>query len=152
MSIDSHSSQYTEENPYPGTDIIDVLYQMATSAFESCTTLSRWTNTTTCMIEKIPGTPCINKLRVIHLCEADYNLMTKLLWQRGIVWHAHTQGTLNSTQSGPQPYRTSIEDLISKDQKYLNSKLTRSDMATMDNDAKSCYNRIVASIALLISR
>lgn len=89
---------------------------MPALVFQSGITLSRWTNITTCMIEKIPGTPRISKLRVIHLYKVDYNLMNKFVWQRGIVWHAHTQGTLNTAQSRSRPYRTSsIEVVISKD-------------------------------------
>ena len=151
VTLDSFSSKYTELNPDPGLDILQVLFQVAAATFQSGITLSRWTNITTCMIEKLPGTPRINKLRVIHLYEADYNLMNKLAWQRGVVWQAHTAGTLNTAQSGSRPYRTSIETVISKELKYGYSRLTRTNMATMDNDAKSCYDRIVASIALLIS-
>jgi hypothetical protein len=40
---------------------------------------------------------------------------------------------------------------MSKDMKYMHSNLTKSPMATMDNDARSCYGRIVASMALMIS-
>lgn len=103
------------------------------------------------MIEKIPGVPRINKLRVIHLYEVDYNAFNKMIWQRGVIWDAHQQATLNPAQSGSRPYHTSREVVMSKDQKYLHSQLTCSSMATMDNDAKSCYNRILASLALIIS-
>lgn len=151
ISIDSYASQYTEDTPDPGPQLLEVLYHIAAAAFISGVTLNQWKNITTCMIEKIPGVPRISKLRVIHLYEADYNLMNKLIWQRGIVWEAHKNGTLNPAQAGSRPYHTSIETVMSKDQKYLYSWLTRTSMATMDNDAKSCYDRIVASLALLIS-
>lgn len=73
------------------------------------------------------------------------------MWQRGVVWQAHIKGTLNNAQSGSRPYRTCIEVVRSKSQKSLYSQLTRTNMATLDNDAKSCYDRIVASLALIIS-
>jgi hypothetical protein len=41
-------------------------------------TLDRWHNSITPMIEKQPECPRINKLRVIHLYEADYNLLLKI--------------------------------------------------------------------------
>lgn len=151
LSIDSFASQYTDADPDPGSSILEVLYQVAASAFMSGVTLKRWENITTCMIEKLPGVPKINKLRVIHLYEADYNLINKLIWQRGIVWEAHKNGTLNPSQAGSRPYHTSIETVMSKDNKYMYSSLTKTPMATMDNDAKSCYDRIVASLALLVS-
>ena len=74
-----------------------------------------------------------------------------MIWQRGIIWDAHTKGLLNTAQSGSRPNRTSIEVVISKGQKYTYSSLTRTSMATMDTDAKSCYDRIVATLALLTS-
>lgn len=67
------------------------------------------------------------------------------------MWNAHQNGALNAAQAGSRPHHTSIEVVLSKLHKYLNSQLTRRPMATMDNDAKSCYDRIVASLALLIS-
>ena len=151
ISLDSYSSKYTEEDPDPGPAILMVLYQIAASAFQAGIKLNRWTKITTCMIEKLPGIPKINKLRVIHLYEADYNAFNKMIWQRGIVWDAHIKGTLNTAQSGSRPNRTCQETLMSKGQKYMFSSLTRTAMATMDNDAKSCYDRIVATVALLAS-
>ena len=47
-------------------------------------------------------------------------------------------------------YRTSIEVVMSKDMKYVHRNLIRSPMTTRDNDAKSCYYRILASMALMV--
>jgi len=52
-------------------EILKVIFHLSAAAFQTAITLSRWTNITTCMIEKIPGTPSINKLRIIHLYKAD---------------------------------------------------------------------------------
>jgi len=41
---------------------------------------SRWCNSVTVMIEKDPGSPRIERLRIIHLFKADYNFCLKLLW------------------------------------------------------------------------
>lgn len=71
LSIDSHASKYTEEAPDPGDELLTVMYHITTSAFNSGHSLDRWKQVRTCMIEKIPGFPRINKLRVIHLYEAD---------------------------------------------------------------------------------
>ena len=151
LSIDSFSSKYTEDDPDPGSEILETIYHIATAAFNSGLSLDRWKHVTTCMIEKLPGVPRINKLCVIHLYKADYNAILKLAWQRGVVWRAHQSGTLNAAQAGSCPHHTSIEVVMSKGQKYLNSSLTRQSMATMDNDARSCYDRVVALLALLIS-
>jgi hypothetical protein len=76
-----------------------------------------------------------------------------MIWQRGIVWDAQKNGYLNTGQSISCVNRTSIETLLSKGKKYNNiyGNITHSPMATVDNDAKSCYDRIVATLALLMS-
>jgi hypothetical protein len=40
------------------------------------------------MLEKDPGVPNVNRLRIIHLFEADYNLVLKLLWGSRLVRRA----------------------------------------------------------------
>jgi hypothetical protein len=84
--INDHSNTYDEHNPDPCPVILEVLYNVAAAAFNSGITLDRSKQVTTCMIEKTPGDPQINKLRVIHLYEADYNAINKIVWQRGVVW------------------------------------------------------------------
>jgi hypothetical protein len=44
--------------------------------------LERWKHVTTCLIEKVPIVSRIDKLRVIHIYEADYNLLLKIMWAR----------------------------------------------------------------------
>jgi hypothetical protein len=41
--------------------------------------LDRWGNISTCMLEKVAGVPRIDKRRVIHLFEADYNILLKIM-------------------------------------------------------------------------
>jgi hypothetical protein len=114
--------------------------------------LSRWQQSTTAMIEKIPGCPKINKLRVIHLYEADYNIILKIIWALKLVWHVHDNNRLNKGQAESRPSFTAIDVVIQKEMKYLYSRLTTTHLATMDNDAKSCYDRIVCNLAMIISQ
>jgi hypothetical protein len=46
---------------------------------------SRWCKAISVLIEKDPGNPNINRLRVIHLFEADYNLFLKIIWASRLV-------------------------------------------------------------------
>jgi hypothetical protein len=66
------------------------------------------------MIEKVPGNPKINKFQVIHLYEADYNLLLKVIWARRLVWHAHDHDRINEGQVGSRPGRNSIDVVIQK--------------------------------------
>ena len=48
----------------------------------------RWQYCIDAILEKIPGKPLIEKLRVIMLYEADFNFVLKLIWGRRLVRHA----------------------------------------------------------------
>jgi hypothetical protein len=74
------------------------------------TSLPRWCNESTCMIEGIKGCPRIDKLRVIHLYEADYNLLLKIIWARKSVWHAEQQGKLHEGQAGSRPNQRAVDE------------------------------------------
>jgi hypothetical protein len=104
------------------------------------------------MIEKQPGVPRINKLRVIHLYEADYNLLLKMLWGRKLIWHGHINNRFNDGQAGLRPGKRCIDVVIHKEMKYLYARLTRTGLATMDNDAKSCYDCIICNLAMMVSK
>jgi hypothetical protein len=152
LAADGNDTKYDEEHQNPSDAIMAVYYHIAMAAITAGHTLDRWCRTTTAMIEKIPGQPRITKLRVIHLYEADYNLFLKIVWARKLVWHAHDSNALNDSQTGSRPGRRSIDTVVNKEMKYLYSRLTRTPMATMDNDATSCYDRIIVNLAMLISK
>jgi hypothetical protein len=130
--------------------ILSIYHQIATIALSNGISLERQQNSTTSMIKKTPGNSKINKLRVIHLYEADYNLLLKIMWARRLVWHLHDHDRLNKGQVGSRLGRNSIDVVIQKEMKYLYSSLTHTGMLTMDNDAKSCYERIICNLAIII--
>jgi hypothetical protein len=80
---------YPEDDPDPSPKILRVYYHIACMALRWGLSLDRWQTSITSMIEKVPGCPKINKLRVIHLYEADYNLLLKIIWAQRLVWNAH---------------------------------------------------------------
>jgi hypothetical protein len=112
-------TDFTDEDPDPNNKILGVYYNVATAALQWGISLQRWKNSITTMIEKQPGFPQINKLRVIHLYEADYNLILKIIWARRLVWHAHDLDKLNAAQAGSRPGSNSIDVAIQKEMKYL---------------------------------
>jgi hypothetical protein len=46
-----------------------------------CSSITRWCNYIMVVIAKDPGSSKIERIRVIHLFEADYNFTLKLLWE-----------------------------------------------------------------------
>jgi Reverse transcriptase (RNA-dependent DNA polymerase) len=131
--------------------ILNVYYTIATTTAKLGRSLERWCNVTTMMIEKVKGCSRIDKLRVIHLYEADYNLLLKIMWARKGVWYAHNKDALADGQAGSRPGRRAIEVVVKKEMKYLYSRLTRTPLATIDNDAKSCFDRIMCNLGMAVS-
>jgi hypothetical protein len=70
------------------------------------------------MIAKVKGKPQVNKLRVIHLYKADYNLILTIIWDRKAVWNAENSGTLHEGQAGSRPNQHAIDIVLRKEMKY----------------------------------
>jgi hypothetical protein len=132
--------------------IMDTYFKIATATAKIGRSLDRWCKIATCMIEKQAGVSRLDKLRVIHLYEADYNLLLKIIWARKIVWNASKGKKLNDGQAGSRPGKRAINVVLQKEMKYLFARLTRTPMGTIDNDAKSCYDRIICNLAMMVSR
>jgi hypothetical protein len=62
----------------------------------------RWRTVVNVMLHKEPGNSKIHRLRVIHLYEADYNLILGLKW-RELLHAAEDEGLLNDGQYGSHP-------------------------------------------------
>jgi ribonuclease HI len=109
----------------------------------------RWKYCVDAILEKIPGKPIIEKLRIIMLYEADFNFMLKLIWGRRLVRHAELYRCLGTSNHGSRSGRQTIDALLEKLLMYEYARLTRTSLVTVDNDAKSCYDRIIKSLAML---
>ena len=61
--------------------------------------LERWKESLTFMIPKDTDNAWLHRLRVIHILEADYNLLLKIFF-RWLVWHAEDNNLLAEDQHG----------------------------------------------------
>ena len=109
----------------------------------------RWRNCIDAILEKIPGQPRIEKLRIIMLYEADFNFTLKLIWGKRLVRHAELYRCLGDENSGSRSGRQTTDSLLGKLFLYENARLTRTSLITVDNDAKSCYDRIIKPLAMI---
>ena len=103
------------------------------------------------MLLKDPGDPKIHRLRVIHLYEADYNLILGIKWRQAL-HHAEDAHLLNPGLYGSRAGRSAHEPVLLE---ILQNDLYRLTMKTginKDLDAASCYDRILACLASLSSR
>jgi hypothetical protein len=126
---------------------MQLYYQVAMTAARIGQPLARWCNVSTMMIQKDKQSTKINRLRVIHLYEADYNLILKIIWARKGIHNAHNNNYLNEGQAGSRPGRKAIDVVINKEMKYLYARLTKTALGTIDNDAKSCFDRTKLNIS-----
>ena len=88
---------------------------------------------------------------MIHIYEADYNLILGVKW-RELLHHAAKHGLLNRHQFGSVPGRSAIDLCYMEELEYEVSKCCLHPMIKNDNDAASCYDRILMYIASLASR
>jgi hypothetical protein len=108
----------------------------------------RWRQAIDIMLEKIPGVPRINKLRIIQLLEADLNQVLRSVFARNISKLAQeTPGIISEHQYG-RSHQTCLTPVLNKllTVQLLIQKKTNG--IVLDNDAKGCYDRIVSGIAL----
>jgi hypothetical protein len=81
--------------------LLKCMTQFMHIAIKSGIAVSRWSQATNVMLEKDIGNPCIHRLRIIHLFEADFNLYMKLQWGKRLVRRANKHMLLNTGQLGP---------------------------------------------------
>ncbi len=91
------------------------------------------------MLEKDPGRPSINRLRIIHLFEADYNLFLKHFWACRLVQRGEEFKQFGEAQQGSRSGRRVNDAVLLKRVTYNLTRQQRSNLGTFNNDAKSCY-------------
>jgi hypothetical protein len=69
---------------------------------------SSWKMVVNTMLEKDPGMPKIHRLRVIHLYEADYNLILAVKW-RQLLQFACKNGFVNQSLFGSQSGKEALD-------------------------------------------
>ncbi len=104
-----------------------------------------------CHIEKDAGSPKLHRLRIIHIYEADLNLCLKLLWSRNLIRHAEQHLVLGEDQCGSHPCRSFLDVVLKKALTYVITQQNKTELITFDNDASSCYDRILPVLAAMAS-
>ena len=132
--------------------LLDCFKKFMNIAISRGISVKRWSNAVNVMIEKDPGRPRINRLRIIHLFEADYNLFLKLIWGSRLVRRAVLLDLLNDGQHGSVPGRTPMDPIMLNQLTTDLCRLLKTNYARFDNDASACYDRIIVALAMLAAR
>lgn len=103
------------------------------------------------MIYKETGNSFINRLRVIHIYEADLALLLGTKWREAII-HAQKERTMHPGQYGGLPDQDCTQITILEEARLDYSLLTRLAFTNLDTNLTACYDRILCLVSSLTSR
>jgi hypothetical protein len=83
------------------------------------------------------------------LYEADFNFALKFIWGKRLVRHAESHGALGNDNQGSRPGLQATDALLEKPLVYEHARLERTSLITVDNDVKSCYDRVIKTLAMV---
>ena len=148
----SDSSDNNPEHADFDKDILQTINTIVNATIASGMPLTRWLTSLVVMIETIPAVPRINKVTVVNIYEADYNLLLKYFWPKQVTKHAVKEKTVGERQWGGVPGGSS--DLVALINKFITEthRLTFHNIVILQNDAKACFDRIVNNHPTLHSR
>ena len=105
-----------------------------------------WTKAVNIMIPKKQSSTHVEKLRIIVLFHAMYNMINKRIG-RAMVYRAHSTGQIPMEAFGSVPGRRANECVLNKVLAYDTLRQQHRPAALCSTDATSCYDRIVHSVA-----
>lgn len=114
--------------------------------------LKRWHNIVNAMIFKETGNYKIHRLQVIHIYEADFNLIMAVKSWRQLLQYASSHNLISDGLFGCRPGREAQSLTSQEELQYDISFTTRRSAFHFNNHAKSCYDRIVLALASLANR
>jgi hypothetical protein len=104
------------------------------------------------MLEKDFGIPKIHRLWIIHLYEADLNLLMGIYFARVLVRHIESNDGFNDRCYGNRAGLSVHGPVFVEELQNTVCYLSRTNRADQDNDATACYDRIPPNLANLVSR
>jgi hypothetical protein len=104
------------------------------------------------MIQKEPGNNKIHRLRVIHIYEADLNGLLGVKWRKELLHHATHNKQINDGQHGARPGHEAKTPVLIEETLNDICYASRKSLISFDNDATSCYDRIIPALASLLGR
>jgi len=145
--IPTHDISYKAKQQF----IIRALVSIINFCLKTGHVLECWKTIINTMIFKETGNYQIHRLRVIHIYEADFNLVLAVKW-RQLLQSSDHHGIINDGLFGGRPGCEAQSLTFLEELKYDISYMTRRTLFNFDNDATSCYDRIIVSLASLINR
>jgi len=120
-----------------------LIYQILQLAVTHTHTLQRWCTIWNLFLEKDPGQPKLNRLRALHLLEADLNLLWKYFSAQGFFKMAENNDLLIDNQGGCRKGFSAIDMACKKAIVYEWLRLMRAAGINIDNDLEACFDNMV---------
>jgi hypothetical protein len=130
------------------TLLLHVIHDLATCVAERGLYLARCIHAVNAMIYKKPGVLELDELRVIHLFEADFNLLVGLIFGRRTVHNAVDHQRLHPSQFGKKGGEC-MDAAISKVLHNMIATYSKTPLGQFKSDATACFDRIVMCFAML---
>ena len=131
--------------------ILNLHVNMLNYALERGYTYRRWQIVANAILFKDPDNVRIHRTRVIHIYEADYNLMLGIKW-RIALYQAEDLRELNAGQYGSRPRRNAFDPVLIEELQFEISRASRKMLIQTNYDATSCYDRIIPNLAMMVSK
>jgi len=93
---------------------MEAIFQMLCMAVKHTHMFEHWKMIWNLFLEKIPGTPYINKLHMLHIVEADYNLLLKWNLSLGFMKRAEDNLQFTDSQGGGRKGQSAINLAVKK--------------------------------------
>ena len=107
---------------------------------------SNWTGATECIIYKKANVPAVEKMRIICLFDASFNMINKIMGRR-MVQSGEANDLLPWETYGSRKRRRASECALNKVLTTDILRTTHQPASLCCNDARQCYDRIVHSVA-----
>ena len=133
------------------SDIVKLIISVMNYCIDSGHVLEWWRTVINTMLPKDVGNIKIHRLRVIHIYEADLNLLLAVKWQ-DLLRYSDAKSWINDHQFGARPGCEASSLALLEELRYDIAFSTRRTMASVDNDADSCYDRMIPSLVSLNNR
>jgi hypothetical protein len=120
------------------TDVLHAIHAVAVSVAQRSLYLDQWIRVVNAMIYKKAGVLELDKLRVIHLFEADFNLLVTLIFGRRTVHNAVNHQKLHPSQFGKKGGEC-MDAAISKVLHNVIATYTKTPLGQFESDATACF-------------
>jgi len=140
---DQHHEKPGEPVTTKGIDLMQDIHRLIILALKHTHTFKRWQTIWNLYLEKDPGRPYINRLRTLHLIEADLNLIWKWHSSKGFMQRAEQNQSLSDAQYGGRAGHSAIDLACQRVATFEIYRLTRTTAIEKGLDVAECFDRTI---------